>query len=91
MSDVNQNDKQLLREILDYVDSLLITCKDDLHQLNLIAIQLRAAKQAGRINDMHYTVDQERLQRTMCKCKNIIMTLITQRKRALNMLKELQA
>ncbi len=91
MSDVNQSDKDLLHEIIEYVEGLLTTCNGDLHQLNSIAVQMRAAKQAGRISDMNYTIDHERLQRTMNKCKQIIMTLLTQRKRALMMLKELPA
>lgn len=89
MNDVNNSDKDVLKQIIGYVDGLLVICNDDLHKLNLIAVQLRNAKRDGRINTMHYTIDQERLKRTISICKNIILTLLTQRKRATIMLKEL--
>lgn len=89
MNDEGQSDKEFLDSVISYVDGLLIICNDDLHKLNLIAVDLRAAKKSGRITDMDYTVDQERLQRTINKCKTIILTLLTQRKRATKFLKEL--
>lgn len=90
MNGADHDDRQLLRELIHYIDGLAGTCRDDLHELNVISRQLRSAKLAGRLSQIHYTVDQERLQRTLHKCKQIILTLMVQRKRAVTMLKELQ-
>ena len=90
MNPTEYEDRELLVKLIDYIDGLLGTCRDDLHELNAIGRHLRRAKENGRLSDMHYTVDQERLQRTLHKCKQIMVTLLTQRKRAETMLKELQ-
>ena len=91
MNETDRDDRELLHELIKYIDGLISTCRGDLHELNDISRQLRAAKLAGRLSDIHYTVDQERVQRTLYKCKHIILTLLTQRQRAIGMLKELQA
>lgn len=91
MSETDRDDRELLYELIQYIDGLISTCRDDQRELNVISRQLQAAKRAGRLSDIHYTVDQERLQRTLYKCKHIILTLLTQRQRAIGMLKELQA
>lgn len=89
MNDTSQNDEQLLTNLIQYIDGLVESCRNDLKELNLITRHLRSAKQAGRMSDIHYNVDQQRVQRTLSKCKNLILLLLTQRKRAINMLKEL--
>ena len=91
MSQAGNDDQEILRELIHYIGDLIGTCRNDLLELNEISRQLQAGKLTGRLSEIHYTVDQERVQRTLYKCKHIILTLLTQRKRAIGMLKELQA
>ena len=91
MSKTDQSDENILSELVAYIDDLLRTCQKDIQEVNSIAIQLQEARLAGQISGIHYTVDQERLQRILSKAKLLVMTLLKQRKRAINMIQELQA
>ncbi|MBC7707868.1 hypothetical protein H7Y63_01460 [Polaromonas sp.] len=88
MTDSEPSRSDVLIAVIEDIDMLLKDANRDLEQLNAIARVLRAYKHAGKMTDLHYTVDQERLQRTISKCKHVLLTLHEQRKRAVDLLKE---
>lgn len=81
--------EELVRAVIKDIDDMMTCAQTDLRQLNTIGKFLRKNKEAGNITDLHYTVDQERLQRTNSKCKYLILTLTEQKHRAVGLLKEL--
>ncbi|MDL2341736.1 MAG: hypothetical protein QFB87_01490 [Patescibacteria group bacterium] len=88
MAAIEPNKAAVLKAVIEDIDQLLTDANKDLRQLNGIARVLKVHKGAGNISALHYTVDQERLQRTINKCKLLLITLLQQRQRAVDLLKE---
>ena len=77
-----------VKAIVDDIDAMIGMASNDLVQLNKIAKYLKTHCDTGNLTHLHYTVDQERLQRTMAKCKMLLLTLTRHRNQALKLLKE---
>jgi len=75
-------------ELIADIDTVSLTARRDLSQLNSIANDLMCHHDDGKISDLHYTVDKERLNRTISKCKKLIWSLSNHRVQALKLLKE---
>ena len=82
------NKAAILQAVIDDLDNMLRLANGDLHELNTMIRFLRRHKSAGTISELHYTVDQERIKRTMAKCKRLILLLLQHRSRAVELLKE---
>ena len=70
------------------IDAMTATAESDLRQLNQIGRYLRQHRDNGKITELHYTVDQERLKRTIAKCKLLLYTLSQHRMQATKLLKD---
>lgn len=79
---------RFLMELIADIDTVSSTAQRDLGQLNNIANELARHHDDGKISDLHYTVDRERLNRTISKCKKLIWSLSNHRVQALELLKE---
>lgn len=88
MTDKPFDKQRFLLELIADIDTVSSTAQQDLSQLNSIAKELKVHHNAGKISDLHYTVDKERLNRTMSKCKKLIMSLSNHRIQALKLLNE---
>lgn len=88
MTDQPFDKQRFLLELIADIDTVSSTAQRDLGQLNSIARELKYQHDASKISDLHYTVDKERLNRTMSKCKKLIMSLSNHRVQALKLLKE---
>ena len=88
MTDQPFDKQRFLLELIADIDTVSSTAQRDLGQLNSIARELKHQHDVGKISDLHYTVDKERLNRMMSKCEKLIMSLSNHRVQALKLLKE---
>ena len=64
------NKAAILQAVIDDLDDMLRLSKCDLNELNILVRFLRRHKSAGTISELHYTVDQERIKRTMANAND---------------------
>ncbi len=77
-----------VRSLISDIDAMSAIAESDLRQLNQIGRYLRHHRDNGNITQLHYTVDKERLKRTIAKCKLLLFTLSQHRLQATKLLKD---
>ena len=82
------DNQDFVRALISDIDAMSATAESDLRQLNQIGRYLRHHRGNGNISELHYTVDKERLKRTISKCKLLLFTLSQHRLQATKLLKD---
>ena len=71
-------------EIEAVIDDMLLAIRRDLGELQNMGRLLKEQRSSEKISYLHYTVDKERIRRTISKAMLILKILAEKRKRAMD-------